>query len=462
MDFDVVIQRGTIITASDIFKADVGVKGEKIAAVGKYLKGKQVIDAEGLYVLPGAVDPHTHLEMPVGQTISSDTWFTGTRAAAYGGTTTVIDFVEGKPGQTLIEALNERKRMAEKQAVIDYAFHMTLVNAEDSTLDELPALFEAGVTSFKTYTAYEGFRLTDGELLKVLQTVSAQDGMVMVHAENEYIVQHFTRELLDQGKLSPQYHPYSRPPIAEEEAVARVLLLAEAVDAPLYIVHVSCAESARAIAKAKQRGQRVFGETCVQYLWLTEEEYERPGFEAAKYVCQPPLRSSKDRAALWEALSMAHIQAIGTDHCPFNLDGQKDLGQECFTDIPGGLPSVEPRLALVYSYGVRKGLIDLYQWVSLCCTAPAKIFGLYPRKGSLSPGADADIVLFDPRKEVVLSESVLHENVDYTPYEGYDITGYPVATLLRGKVVIKDGHFHAEKGEGLYMKCDLPDMISTI
>ncbi|MCD4672262.1 MAG: dihydropyrimidinase [Anaerolineaceae bacterium] len=461
MPFDLVIHDGLLVTLSDTFQADLGITGGKIAAIGQKLHGEKTINARGLYVLPGAVDPHTHLEMPVGKTKSSDDWFTGTRAAAHGGTTTVIDFVETAPHQSLVDALAARRSLAENRAAIDFAFHMTLSNASRSTLDEIPAMIETGVTSFKVYTTYAGLRLTDSEFLKVLQAVSAHKGLVIVHSENDSIVKYFTQKLLDSGKLAPQYHPLSRPDIAEGEAVARILSLAEAVCAPVYIVHISSAKGAKAVAAAQLRGQNVLGETCTQYLLLTEAEYQRPGFEAAKFVCQPPLRKAEDCAALWAALGTGSIRTIGTDHCPFNFVGQKDMGSERFTEIPGGLPGIESRLALVYSYGVRKGLISLNQWVSLCCTNPAVIFGLYPRKGSLLPGADADIVLFDPKIKKTLSHTMLHENVDYTPYEGFQLQGYPVKTLLRGEVLIDGEKAINVAGKGKYLKCGLPRIRST-
>ena len=458
MSFDLVIHDGLLITSSDTFKADLGINAGKITAIGHKLSGTEMIDASGLYVLPGAVDPHVHIEMPVGKTRSSDDWFTGTRAAAYGGTTTVIDFVEAVPHQSLVEALVDRKSLAENQAVIDYAFHMTLSDAKEHTMEEIPAVINAGVTSFKTYTTYEGFCLSDSEFMRILKAVTIHKGLVIVHAENDSIIKHFTQELLDNGNLAPQFHPLSRPAIAEGEAIGRILSLAEAVDAPIYIVHISSAIGARELANAQLQRKNVLGETCAQYLLLTDAEYQRPGFEAAKFVCQPPLRDPDDCAALWMALGDGSIKTIGTDHCPFNFVGQKDLGSERFTDIPGGLPGIESRLSLVYSYGVSKGLINLNQWVSLCCTNPAVIFGLYPNKGSLLPGSDADIVLFDPELKKTLSNNMLHENVDYTPYEGFKLQGYPVKTLLRGEVLIDGEEEMKIKGKGKYLKCGPPQI----
>ena len=462
MSFDLVIHDGLLITSSDTFKADLGINAGKIAAIGHKLSGVKMIDASDLYVLPGAIDPHVHIEMPVGKTISSDDWFTGTQAAAYGGTTTVIDFVEAAPQQSLIDALIDRKSLAENRAVIDYAFHMTLADANKGTLEEIPAVIKAGVTSFKTYTTYEGFYLTDSEFLRILKVVTDHKGLVIVHAENDSIIKHFTQELIDSDNLTPNFHPLSRPAIAEGEAIGRIISLAEAVDAPIYIVHISSAVGVRALADAQMRRKNVLGETCTQYLLLTEAEYQRPGFEAAKFVCQPPLRKTDDCDALWKALGDGSIKTIGTDHCPFNFIGQKDLGSERFTDIPGGLPGIESRLSLVFSYGVSKGLINLNQWVSLCCTNPAVIFGLYPQKGSLVPGADADIVLFDPAQKKTISQNMLHENVDYTPYEGFELQGYPVKTLLRGEILIDDGKAMDIKGKGKYLKCGPPQVNLTL
>ena len=456
MSFDLVIHDGLLVTSSDTIQADLGINAGKITAIGHKLSGTKMIDASELYVLPGAVDPHVHLEMPVGKTNSSDDWFTGTRAGAYGGTTTVIDFVEAAPQQSLVEALNARKSLAENRAVIDYAFHMTLSDAKEHTLEEIPAVINAGVTSFKTYTTYEGFCLSDSDFLRILRAVSTHNGLGIVHPENDSIIKHFTQELLDSGNLTPNFHPLSRPAIAEGEAIRRMLSLAEAVDAPIYFVHISSATGVKALANAQLRGENVLGETCPQYLLLTEAEYQRSGFEGAKFVCQPPLRKTGDCAALWKALGDGNILTIGTDHCPFNFVGQKDLGSESFTEIPGGLPGIEARLSLVYSYGVSRGLINLNQWVSLCCTNPAVIFGLYPQKGSLIPGADADIVLFDPTLKKMLSHTMLHENVDYTPYEGFKLQGYPVKTLLRGEVIIDNGKAIDIIGKGKYLKCGSP------
>lgn len=454
--YEVVIKNGKIITARETLEADLAIQNGKIHCVGSNLSGHQVIDATGLYVLPGAVDPHVHLQMPAGETTSSDNWATGTTAAAFGGTTTVIDFIEPTQDQSLMEAFQERKAQADPQVVIDYALHMTLSNIIPERMAELPAVIQAGITSFKAYTTYEGLKLTDQDFLEMFRQVSMSGGMVMVHAENDAICNFATRELLAQGQYGPNAHPFSRPAVAEGEAIERVLAMASLTHTPVYIVHISTALGAAALAHAQARGQRAFGETCPQYLLLTDQEYSKPGFEGAKFVCAPPLRKKSDNAFLWNALSDNTIQTIGTDHCPFFFQGQKDLGKDRFTRIPGGIPGVEPRLALVYTYGVRTGRLTLNQWVDRCCTKPAELFGLYPRKGTLMPGADADVVLFDPELEYTLTHEMLHEHVDYTPYEGFPLKGYPVMTLLRGEMIVNKGQLHARPGQGHYLKCDLP------
>jgi dihydropyrimidinase len=450
-DCDLVLHGGTLVTAEKTLQTDLGIRGEKIAVIGPDLHGARTIDAAGLLVLPGAIDPHVHLEMPVGATRSSDDWFTGTRAAAYGGTTSVLDFVEPLAGESLGHALAARRALAESQAVVDFGLHMTVTNDEAQTIQGIPLLCRDGCTSFKTYLTYEGFKLSDAALLNVLTAVQAAGGIVLVHAENDAIIAHLKRRLRAENQTAPSAHALSRPAVAEVEAIQRSLALAEVTGARLYVVHTSTAPGAEALRAARRRGVRASGETCPQYLLLTDTELSRPDFEGARFVCSPPLRSDADRQRLWQALAEDDLQAVGTDHCPFNFHGQKDLGRGNYEAIPGGLPGIESRLALLHQFGVRAGRLSLNRWVQVCSTNPARIFGLYPRKGSLEPGADADVVLFDPQKKVTLSKSVLHENVDYTPYEGFELHGYPVTTILRGKVVVENGIFHASPGSGRYL-----------
>ncbi|MBT7075293.1 MAG: dihydropyrimidinase [Anaerolineae bacterium] len=451
MNLDLVITNGTLITASNTFRADIGIVGEKIAVIGQNLCGKRTIDATGKYVLPGAVDPHVHLEMPQGEHTSSDDFKSGTIAAACGGTTTIIDFVEPEENEPLLDALAARRAQADGHAVIDYGLHMTLPNASEATLAQIPAVIAAGVSTFKMYTIYGGVALEDDEMLRAFNTIQLSGGMPIVHAENRHIVKYLQEKFLSEGKTSPSFHPKSRPPIVEGEAIERVLALAEIAKSPVYIVHVSTALGAKAIQRAKERGQIAYGETCPQYLLLTDAEYDRPNFEGAKYICSPPLRPDDNPPALWNALKNGHLQSVGTDHCPFFFEGQKDRVRTNFTKIPGGMPGIESRLALLYTFGVMEKRISLNQWVDLCCTMPAKLFGIYPQKGTLTPRADADIIIFDPEKEITLSQDMLHEHVDYTPYEGLSLRGYPVTTIRRREVLCQDGEFMEKKTGGKFL-----------
>lgn len=446
-----------MITPAKVFVADLAIADGKIAAIGENLAGAATIDAAGLYVLPGAVDPHVHLEMPVGPTQSSDDWRSGTIAAACGGTTTVIDFVEPAGGQRLMDALEQRIHQAQGRAAVDFGLHMTLTDDHEGTLDQLPELIRAGCTSFKTYLTYAGFRLSDLELLHILESVHRLHGLVMVHAENDAIITYLTARLLAEGKIAPGYHCMARPAIAEAEAIQRALFLAEAAQAPIYIVHISTAAGAQAVSAARARGLPAYGETCPQYLLLTDAEYQRAGFEGAKFVCSPPLRKAGDKQALWDALATGTLQTVGTDHCPFFFAGQKELGIDNFSLIPGGLPGIESRLSLLHTFGVQAKRLTLQRWVEVCCTAPARIFGLFPRKGVLQVGSDADLVLFDPRVEKKISIQNLHENVDYTPYEGLILRGAPQTVMLRGKTIVENGAYVGEPGNGSYLPCqELP------
>ncbi|MCX6028891.1 MAG: amidohydrolase family protein [Chloroflexi bacterium] len=505
MGLDTVIRNGTLITPDGPINADLGIEGETIAAISQGLMGRQVVDATGKLVIPGAIDPHVHLEMPAGAVQSSDDWITGTIAAACGGTTTVIDFVEPIPpallpareGEDLsgfenltglrrggvgplLSALAARRGLAEGRAAIDFGLHMTLLNAQSETLDEIPAVVAAGCPSFKTYTTYS-FKLTDDVLVAAMAAVGKAGGIVMVHAENDAGIAYLRRKLLAEGKTEPRWHPRSRPAGMEVEAIERALALAEAAECPAYIVHISTGRGAAAVAGARHRGQAAFGETCPQYLLLTDAEFDRPGFEGAKFICSPPLRKAEDNAALWRYLAATDLQTVGTDHCPFFYAGQKDLrvrrGEEtlrasvggetpplpAFTQIPGGMPGIESRLSLLYTFGVRAGRLTLARWVEACCTGPARIFGLVGRKGVLAVGADADVVIFDPEREAVLTHAGathlggaphvhrLHENCDYTPYEGLRLRGWPALTMLRGQVIARDGEFVGQQGAGKFL-----------
>ncbi len=463
MTFDTIITNGMLVTPSGLQFADLGIVGEKIAAIGPSLtdgagpNGTQIIDAAARLVIPGGIDPHVHLQMPAGLVTSSDDFRTGTIAAACGGTTTIIDFVE-PGGEGLIPALAARRAEAEGApfgnggAVIDFGLHMTLMDTQPTTLAEIAFVAGSGCTSFKTYLTYQGFKLSDADLLAAYEAVAEAGGIALVHAENDAIISHLRSRYIRERRTEPIWHVRSRPPASEGEAVERALSLAEVAGCPLYVVHVSTRRGAEAVARARGRGQPVWGETCPQYLLLTEDQYDRPGFQGAKFVCSPPLRTADDMAALWQRLGGRDLSTVGTDHCPFFYEGQKDLGRlygeyPSFDHIPGGMPGIESRLALLYTFGVRQSRLSVQQWVDVCCTAPARIFGLAGRKGALIEGADADIVLFDTEREVTLTKDLLHENCDYTPYEGCPLKGYPVLTMLRGRVIARDGQFVGDSAD---------------
>jgi len=428
--------------------------GGKIAELAPDLAGKEQLSASGMLVIPGAVDPHVHIQMPVGPISTSDTWESGTRAAAFGGTTTVIDFVEPSyPGQPLLDAFAERFTQAQGRSAVDFAFHMTLCSADDITLRQVPDVIEAGMSSFKLYTTYPGFHLADPDLLATFQAVARAGGVALVHCESDAILQNATRRLQQAGRLRLVDFPASRPAIAEKEAVDRVLSLADFAQVPVYIVHVSTASAAEAISRARLAGQQAWGETCPQYLLLDDRLIKTADFNGAKFTCCPPIRTPNDNQALWDALAEGGLLTVGTDHCPFNYVGQKDRGLNSFMDIPTGLPGIELRLALLYTYGVKRGKLSLEQWVDCCCTAPARFFRLHPQKGDLVPGADADIVIFAPDHPSTITHSVLHEEVDYTPYEGMPLDGMVRTTILRGQPLVHEGKWIGDQVIGRFLRC---------
>lgn len=449
---DLVIKNGTLVTAAVVFQADLGIEGERIVAIGRDLRGREVIDAAGCYVIPGAVDPHVHFCAPVGSAVSSDDWESGTMAAACGGTSTVIDFAESGRGRSLSQTLHARLSEAEGQAAIDYALHVSVLDAEPATLAEIPDLIAAGCPSFKLYMAYEGIRLDDDELFAVLQAIARHGGLPLVHAENHGVITHLTAQLLSAGHTAPRYHALAHPPEGEAEAVNRALTLAALAGAPLYVVHLSCAQALAPLIAARQRGQPVYGETCPQYLLLSADLLDAVGFEGARFVMAPPLRARADQEALWLALVRGDLEVVATDHCPFYFEGQKSLGRDDFSQIPGGIPGVETRLPLLYTFGVAAGRFSLTRWVEVCCTAPARRFGLAPRKGTLAVGADADVVVFDPQRRVTLSATNLHSRTDYCPYEGWEVCGYPRHVLSRGRLIVEDGQFVGEPGWGRFLR----------
>lgn len=478
-----IVKNGTVVTATDIFKADVLVVGGKIAAIGKDIEetnhaaSDKTIEATGMLVVPGGVDPHVHLQYPQGpnRVVSSDTWATGTTAAAFGGTTTVVDFVEAAPGETWMEAFEKRLALADPQATIDFGFHMSFNRADEASLAEVPSVMGAGMPTFKIYMAYDGIRLHDDEFLRALYTLKEQGGLAIVHAENHDVIMTVTKRLVSAGRTAPRYHPFSRPVGGEAEATERALYLADIVGVPMHIVHVSSELGLEAINRARGRGRQVHAEVCIQHMLLTDDLYNRDDFEPAKYSMAPPLRKASDNEAMWAGLIDGSLDFVVTDHCPFFFKGQKDgasrlpprvwdkpqqterwyegEGLPPFNRIPGGAPGIEARFPLVYTFGVRTGRISPNRWVEICSTAAAKIFGMYPRKGTIAPGSDADIVIFDPRKKITLgAQKTLHENCDYTPYEGYELEGYPVTVISRGEVIVQDGEFAGREGRGEFVK----------
>lgn len=446
--YDLVLKNGTVVTGEGTAQVDVGVRGGRIAGIAADLHGGQEIDCRGQFITPGAVDVHVHLQYPIGALTTTDDFFTGTRAAALGGTTTIIDFVEAQPQQRLLEALAARQALAAERAVIDYGFHMTITPQDIGKLDQVGDVVAAGCPSFKHYMAYS-FRLHDGELLESFQAIRQAGGLPIVHAENWDVIQTLIRQNLAAGRTEPRWHPRSRPALMEGEAAGRVINLAALAETPLYIFHVSCQAAAERIAAARAAGQPVYGETCPQYLLLDDRLFERAGAAGALPVCAPPLRPLGEQEALWTALARGDLQVISTDHCPFWL-ADKAAGLGDFSRIPGGVPSIESRFALAYSFGVGAGRLSLNQWVDCCCRMPAQLMGL-SQKGQVAVGCDADLVVFDPQQRVTLSTETLHENVDWTLYDGFELTGWTRHTLSRGEWVVRDGEFVGKAGQGRFV-----------
>ncbi len=458
--FDLVIRGGKLVTDQELLSLDLGITNGKIAAQGLNLIGKEIIDASGLFVLPGGVDPHVHFQMPTATTVTSDDWSSGTLAAACGGTTTVIDFVEPEAGESLSEALYKRRSEAEGNIWIDYSLHMTINNCEPETLLRMESMRELGITSFKVYTTYEGMKLDQNSLGIVFEKAAAVGGLCMVHAEADGIIQDATARLVRAGQTTPFWFPESRPAQAEFETVKNCIGLASASNLILYVVHLSTSAAIDLVDKARNEGKTMIAETCPQYLLLNKDLFtEKDQVTAASLVCSPPLRDGVENTAITSALGSGKIQSIGSDHCSFNINPQKLSGLNDFREVPGGLPGVELRLPLLYSCGVQAGHLTLQEWVQICCTQPARIFGLYPQKGTLAVGSDADIVLFDPEKKVTIQQDMLHEQVDYTPYAGYDLTGYPVMTIVKGNVVVKNGEVVSDVKSGSFVKCSRPEFL---
>ncbi|NRR00879.1 dihydropyrimidinase [Brevibacillus sp. RS1.1] len=450
------IRNGTVVTASDTYRADILIEGEKVVAIGSNLDGKEaeMIDATGYYVFPGGIDPHTHLDMPFGGTVTSDNFYTGTKAAAFGGTTSIIDFCLTNKGEPLHSSISTWHEKARGKAVIDYGFHLMVSDANDQVLEELGAVVRnEGITSLKVFMAYKNVLMADDEtLFKTLVRAKELGALVQVHAENGDVLDYLIKQAIAKGQTDPVYHAYTRPPEAEGEATGRAIALTALADAQLYVVHVSCAEAVRRIAEAREKGWNVYGETCPQYLVLDITDLQKPGFEGAKYVWSPPLREKWNQDVLWNALKNGILQTVGSDHCSFNFSGQKELGLGDFTKIPNGGPIIEDRMRLLFSEGVAKDKISLNQFVDMTSTKVAKLFGMFPQKGTIAVGSDADIVLFDPTVTRTISVETHHMNVDYNPFEGMVVNGDIISVLSRGSFVIRDQQFVGQAGTGRFVK----------
>ncbi len=449
------IKNGTIVTATDQYRGDVFVDAETITTIGINLtmSADRVIDATDRYLFPGGIDVHTHLDMPFGGTTSADDFESGTIAAAYGGTTTIVDFAIQYKGQTLHHAWETWMKKADGKAAIDYGFHMIVTDLTEQVEQEMDDLVKQGVTSFKLFMAYPGvFMLDDASIFRALLRTGKNGGTICMHAENGGVIDVLVKRALAEGRTAPKYHALTRPARAEAEATHRAIALAEIADVPIYIVHLSAAEALEMVAEARDRGLPAYAETCPQYLFLSYDNYEEPGFDGAKYVMSPPLRPRETQDRLWRGLAFNDLQAISTDHCPFCMKEQKTLGVNDFSKIPNGAPGIETRMSLVYDGGVRSGRISLNRFVELTATSPAKIFGLFPRKGTIAPGSDADIVIFNPEKKVRLSARTLHMKVDYNPYEGREVTGATETVISRGRVIVEGGRFTARAGSGSFLR----------
>jgi dihydropyrimidinase len=453
------IRNGRVVTASDDYIADLYCDEGKVATIGVNLptdkfSADRTIDATGQYVLPGGIDVHTHLDMPFGGTTSADDFESGTIAAAHGGTTSIVDFAIQYRGQTMRHALDEWRKKADGRAAIDYGFHMIVTELADAGLGEMDRLVrDEGVTSFKLFMAYPGvFMVDDATIFRALVRTGENGGLVCMHAENGGVIDELVKEALRKGQTAPKYHALTRPSRAEGEATGRAIALSEMAGVPIYIVHLSAADALEKVKQARDMGLPAYAETCPQYLFLSYDNYEEPGFDGAKYVMSPPLREKWHQDVLWKGLAKNDLQVISTDHCPFCMAEQKTLGKDDFSKIPNGAPGIETRLTLVHDGGVRGGRLSLNRFVELCSTTPAKMFGLFPRKGTIAVGSDADIVLFDPQRKQTLGVKTLHMKVDYNPYEGRTVQGSPSMVIAGGTVIVEDGKFVGKKGDGRFLK----------
>ncbi len=452
------IKNGRVVTAVDDYHADIFVEGETIKIIGKDLdiQADEVIDAAGRLVIPGGIDPHTHMDMPFGGTVSADDFETGTRAAAHGGTTTIIDFAIQSKGRSTFEALDTWHAKAQGKASIDYGFHMIITDLEEERVQEMSRLADDGVTSYKLFMAYPGVLYVDDATIYRAMRKAGEDGTVIcMHAENGIVIDEIVKQAQKEGKTEPKWHALTRPTRMEAEGVHRAISIAEVADVPVYIVHLSSADALEQVVLARDRGVHAFAETCPQYLFLDSSYYEKPDFEGAKYVMTPALREKWNQEHLWRGLKFGDLHAISTDHCPFCFKDQKELGRHDFSKIPNGAPGVENRMSLVYNGGVVHNRISLNKFVELTSTNAAKTFGLFPRKGTIAVGSDADIVIFNPdRKETIsVNNHVMHHmNVDYNTYEGIEVQGVAETVISRGKVVVRDTVYEGHKGYGKFLK----------
>ena len=450
-----IIKNGRIITAEQDYTADIFIEKDKITLIGKDLAidADKIIDAKGKYVIPGGIDVHTHLDMPFGGTTSSDDFETGTKAAAFGGTTSIIDFAVQPKGYSMRKGLDTWMAKADGKATIDYGFHMIVTDLPDARLDEMNDLVNDGITSFKLFLAYPNVLMVDdATIYKAMKRSTEIGALICMHAENGSVIDFLVQETLAAGNTAPIFHALSRPPAAEAEAVNRALALAEMAGAPVYIVHLTSNDALMKVAEARDKGLPAFAETCPQYLFLSLEDMKKPGFEGAKFVFSPPLREKWNQEELWAGLRQNDLQIVSTDHCPFNFKGQKDLGRDDFTKIPNGGPGIENRLQLLFEGGVNEDRLSVNRWVELVSTAPAKMFGMYPRKGSIAVGSDADIVIWDPKAEHTISAASHHMNVDYSMFEGMHIKGNAETVLSRGEIIVQDDTFTGAAGRGGFIK----------
>ena len=454
----ILIRNGHVVTAVDSYTADILVDGSAVVLIGQDLQKisgalDKTVDATGKLVIPGGIDPHTHMDLPFGGTSSSDDFETGTRAAAFGGTTTIIDFAVQYHGQSLDQALDVWFSKAQGKAAIDYGFHMILTDLPDQRLPEIKHLIQQGVSSFKLFMAYPGvFLVDDGIIFKAMTAAAEAGGLICMHAENGVVIDVLVRRAIAEGKTAPKFHALTRPTRAEAEGVHRAIAIAEMANSPVYIVHLSCYDALKEVQAARDLGLPAYAETCPQYLFLDYSYYEQDGFEGAKYVMTPPLRDKSNQEQLWKGLRGNDLQVLSTDHCPFCFKEQKELGRNDFSKIPNGGPGVEHRMSLIYDGGVVQGRINLNRFVELTSTAAAKIFGLFPKKGTIAVGSDADIVIYDHNKQRTISAKTHHMNCDYSLFEGWKIKGEPLTVLSRGKTIIENGQYVGQRGDGKFLK----------